>query len=271
MLAPPPDPRPDAARALWEQGRAAWPGLDLPFEHFFVWLLPRLEPGRDPARLVAPDLFLACACLLGVPGAADSFVARYQEANVRQARQVAGDTDAAELVQEAAVRLLVPGPDGSPPRLAQYSGRGPLSAWLRMTLLRRALNLRRDQRPSADLGDLPDLVSAHDVELSAVRRRYGHQMREIFAEAAAATPADERMLLRMHYALGSTLDELALVFRTSRSSVHRRIEAARAQMLTRIADGVRTRLGIDTQDRASLLRVFQSDLRETLAVVLREP
>lgn len=264
------DPRAEAVAALWARGRESWPALALDGARFADWLLPRLEPGQDPSRLMAADLYLAAACLLDVPGAAAAFVERYHAESERHARRVAGDTEAAELAQDVAVRVLLPGPDGSPPRLSQYTGRGPLGVWLRMTLVRRALNTTRTSGRHMPLEDAPELARSHDVERSVVRRRYRKEMGEIFREAAALMTRDERTLLRLHYLDGVTLDELATLYRTSRSTVHRRVEAARAAVMSQISALTAARLGIAPDDRASLIRVFQSDLRETLAFVVRD-
>ena len=63
-----------------------------------------------------------------------------------------------ELKQRVRVRLLV-AEAGEVPRIAKYSGRGPLRAWLRVTATRVALDMRRAERPRTSDTQLADLWS----------------------------------------------------------------------------------------------------------------
>lgn len=266
------DGREGALQALWRAGHGAWPTLGLDVEAFVAWVGPRLDPDLDPAHLVAADLFLTAACLLRVPGAAEAFVQGPLAQAERHIVSIVKTPEArAELMQEIATLLLTPGADGAEPRLAQFSGRGPLTVWLRMTVTRRALNLGRGKTRLVDYDEVAfDRVADSDPELSTLRRRHKGEIAAIFREATAATPREDRMLLRLHYVQGSTLNELAALFRTSRSSLHRRIDAIRADLMQRIGVLVRQRLRIDTAEQASMLRLFQSDLRDNLRAILAD-
>lgn len=264
------DGREGALRALWQSGRSAWPTLGLDVEAFIAWVGPRLDPDLDPGHLVAADLFLASACLLRVPGAAQAFVQGPLAQAERHIVSIVKAPEArAELMQEIAALLLTPGADGAEPRLAQFSGRGPLAVWLRMTVTRRALNLGRGKTRLVDFDEVAfERVADSDPELSTLRRRHKSEIAAIFREATAATPREDRMLLRLHYVQGSTLTELAALFRTSRSSLHRRIDAIRDDLMKRIGLLVRQRLRIDPSQQGSMLRLFQSDLRDNLRLLL---
>src|SRR5262245_8643083 len=62
-------------RAMTEQGRSAWHSLGVPPELFAAYVAERLPPGQDTdvagalRALHAADLYLACACAHGLPGA----------------------------------------------------------------------------------------------------------------------------------------------------------------------------------------------------------
>lgn len=267
------DPARDSGlRAVWDLGRAAWPNLELDAERFIAWLGPRIEPTQEPAQLVAADLFLAIACLLRVPGAVETFVQGPLAATERHVASIIKTPEArAELLQDLSVLLLAPGANGAEPRLAQYSGRGPLAVWLRMTATRRALNLGRGKTRHVDFDEVAfERIADADPELSTLRRRHKQEIADIFREAALATPREDRMLLRLHYVQGSTMNELATLFRTSRSTLHRRIDAIRDDLMKRIAGLVRQRMRIDTSQQGSMLRLFQSDLRDNLRLLLGE-
>lgn len=262
--------RESGLRAAWEVGRAAWPALELDADRFLAWIGPRLDSALDPAQLVAADLYLATACVLRVAGAAEAFVKGPLAATERHVASIVKSSEArAELLQDLSVLLLAPGVDGSEPRLAQYSGRGPLAVWLRMTATRRALNLGRGKTKHIEFDEVAfERVADADPELSTLRRRHKQEIGAIFREATLATPREDRILLRLHYVQGSTMNELATLFRTSRSSLHRRIDAIRDDLMKRIAILVRQRLRIDTSQQDSMLRLFQSDLRDNLRQLL---
>lgn len=263
--------REDAARALWEAGRQAWPELALPLDLFTEWLLERTPPELDPAGLVGADLYLVCACLQGVPGAADRFVSDPLSRAARRASGVANAEDLADVVQELALQMLTRGPDGSPPKLAQYSGRGALFVWLRMAVTRRALNAGRGTGRVVSFEQIEwDQAGPHNPELSALRRLTRVEVGEVFAAATAATPPEDRALLRLHYVEGSTLSELAALHRTSRSSMHRRIDAAREALFERVRAALSATGSVSETQCRSMLLMMQSDFRLQIGRLLQE-
>ncbi|MFO0744612.1 MAG: sigma-70 family RNA polymerase sigma factor [Myxococcota bacterium] len=259
-------------RALWESGRSAWPKLALTYDAFAAWLAPRLPAEQDPSALVGADLYLVAACLTQVPGAVEAFVEGPLAVAGRHADRIVKTPEArGELVQALVVQLLTAGADGAEPRLAQYSGRGALAVWLRMTVTRRALNTGRVKAKTVELEEAAfDREADHNPELSVLRRRHKDEISAIFREATLATSREDRTLLRLHYMEGSTLNELAALFKTSRSSMHRRIETVREQLMARIAELVRQRMRVSVSQQGSMLRIFQSDLRENLGQLLRD-
>lgn len=255
---------------LWAAGREAWPSLPLAEDTFTEWLLDRLDADTDPASLVGPDLFLVCGCLTGLPGAADAFVSGPLARAARQATRMTDREAVADLLQDLALQMLTPAPDGAPPKLAQYSGRGALLVWLRMAVTRRALNAGRGAGRTVSFDQIDwDKAGTHDPERSALRRIDAAEVASIFAAAAEATPAEDRTLLRLHYLHGSTLTELAALHHTSRSAIHRRVEAAREAMWGRVRDGLRARLSTSDSECRSLMLLFQSQFRDHLGGVLR--
>src|SRR5258707_523953 len=64
--------------AFTQTTRAAWPGLSLGDEAFVAHVAARLSSGPGALeRLCGADLFLACACIHGIPGAIAACEARY--------------------------------------------------------------------------------------------------------------------------------------------------------------------------------------------------
>lgn len=270
MSLAPDSPRAARLQLLFAAGRTAWPALALDEPTFVAWATAAV-PDVPNEQLNPADIFLVAACLLDVPGAARAFVEGPLAAAEPSVQRILTDPDArAELMQELAVHLLTPGPSADP-RLGQYDGRAPLRAWLRMTAARRALNKGRGKTKVVAFDAVAfDQASDHDPEMSMLRRVHRDDIGAIFAEAIAVIPDADRALLRLHYVQGSTLAELAALQRTSRSSLHRQLEAVRDALFARIQVLVRQRLQLSTSQQGSMLRIFQSDMRDALGRFLRD-
>ena len=160
--------------ALVEQGRAAWPELALPAPLFVRHLARHAGRGGSPSslrELCVEDLYLACACAHGAPGAAVAFE-RHQLARVSGflSRMAAAPDLVDEVKQELRIKLLVPAP-GAAPKIAEYSGRGALASWLRVVALRTAIDLRRrhdEGLPPPEPRDVSDDDRAALADLAAV-------------------------------------------------------------------------------------------------------
>lgn len=266
-------PRAAVLEALWERGRQAWPNLALTREAFVSWADARLAAEADVERLVAEDLFLVAACLHGVPGAMRAFV-EGPLAKVEQAitRILPDPARRADLMQDLAIHLVAPDEGGEDDvRLARYDGRAPLRPWLRVMAVRRATSKVRNKSRETDLEEATlDAASAADPELSVLRRIHREDIRAIFRDAIAEVAPEDQTLLQLHYVQGSTLNELAVIRRTSRSSLHRHFESVRDALFTRIHKLVRERMHLGKSQHASMLRIFRSDLKDALGDLLRE-
>jgi RNA polymerase sigma-70 factor (ECF subfamily) len=130
---------------LWERGRAAFPDLALDVAALSRYLDARAPPDADLAAwlgaLRAADVYLASACVEGIPGALRAFEAAYLtqvDSYLRSLRPTA------ELVADTKQMLLVKlfvAEGGRPPKVHQYSGRGSLQGWVRVVALSTALDL----------------------------------------------------------------------------------------------------------------------------------
>jgi RNA polymerase sigma-70 factor, ECF subfamily len=267
----------EPARALWSRGRAAWPSFELPFEVFAEHLSSRLGDALDPEiamRLCAEDLYLALACARGVTWAVTMFEDRFSATIDRAVGRVATSPAAAEeLRQVVLVRLLVPERLGEEPRIAQYSGRGSLAAWVSIAAGRSTLNARRAlESPTGTVEELladRALADEEVPELALIRKRYQSAFVAALRQALAELDRDHRSLLRLHYVDRLTMDALASLFRVSRAGAHRRLATAREDMFQRTCGLLRKQLQIDTAELSSLLRLVRSDLDISLHGLLR--
>src|SRR6266852_1711679 len=174
-----------ALRAFDATGRAAWPGIVLSAESFVAHAAAHLGSEADPvsalAMLHAGDLFLACACARGAPGALAAFerafLARVPRLVARIDPSAAFADDVAQEIREA---FLLPGSDGRT-RIEGYSGRGSLANYLRVIALRIALRLHRE-RGQAPIGEGPQQLESSrlaDPEFDYLKIRY----RQIYEDA----------------------------------------------------------------------------------------
>ena len=263
-------------RSLTERGRAAWPELALAPERFAVHVRGHLAGASDPIAagrsLNAPDLYLACACLHRVLGAIEAFEAQYLK---HLPALLAGSPEALPLVDELAQVLrekLLVGTAESPPRIAQYQGRGALLRWLQVVALHTAIKLLTAQGGSAPRSDpqrLIDLLGTEDPEMEYLKTHYLAEVKRAFEEAFAELTAEQRNLLRARLLDGLTIDDLAGVFHIHRATAARRVERTLNALLDGVKRSLRRHLALPPGDLDSLLRLVQSRLDLSLDRLLR--
>src|SRR5437762_6505315 len=87
-------------RQIWDEARAIWPDVPLPYARFSEYLSERVPRGTDLAQTLADthgaDLYLACACAAGEPAALAAFERKYLpqvEAHLRGRNLMPESTD----------------------------------------------------------------------------------------------------------------------------------------------------------------------------------
>lgn len=248
---------------------AIWPDVDVDDEAFVAHLGARVDAplAAGLAALNTDDLYLACACRLGVKPA----LVHFERIALVPAATALRDADMPleELVQQLRVKLLVADGD-EPPRIEQYGGRGSLRGWTRIAVLRTIKDQRRTRArsaaamplvrdPSDALADdlLADPSGLVDPELERVRAQYGAAFRTAFATAVHSLCAEARRLLRQHHLHGLTLDALAQIYRAHRVTIARRLAKARAELLEQ------TQLALVAQ-----LRVDRAEVDQAVGLIL---
>jgi RNA polymerase sigma-70 factor (ECF subfamily) len=258
---------PESARASYEAGRAAWPGLELPAEVHERYLA-RVEAG-EAAIAHAADLYLACACLSG----AEAAVAALDERMLSQVPAWVARIDrsapfAGEVRQVARERLFVAG-EGRTPKIGEYAARGPLAAWLRMVVLRIALDLVRARRNDADADSAEqELLASSNPELELIRQRYAGEFREAFTFALAALEARDRTLLKLHLVDGLNIDAIGRIYGVHRATVARWIAASRESLAEETRRRLQERLRVDAGELDSLFRAVRSQMDVSIRGIL---
>lgn len=217
------------------------------------------------------DLWLAHACASGDARSIRTFTARY-EGDVRRAlrgvRVAAMDVD--DLAQEMARRMFA----GPNPKIAEYSGRGDLRAWVRIVAMRLALDFVRvkkgTERPAGDDPRLAALqASAEDVPDQAYfRRRYRKEVSEAITRAARELDVEVRNALHEHYVRGLTVDQIAAIHGIHRATAARRVQRAREMLVACVRQILDRDHGLRGKDLASVMGLIRSQLYLTMDRVL---
>lgn len=173
-----------------------------------------------------------------------------------------------EVNQRVRVRLLV-AVGGNPARIATYSGRGSLSAWLKVIATRIALDIKRADRPGDSDSVLAELASGEpDPELRCLKVQYRSEFREALTEALANLPDRDRTVLRLHFVEGLRLAEIASLYDVHESTVSRWVKNAGAAAMDSTRNRLTERLSLSTATFDSLARALQSQLDLSITAVL---
>src|SRR5262249_43127912 len=157
------------------------------------------------------DMYLACACALGVGAALAAFESRYADA-IRTAVASVEPSHAfvQDVSQATCARLLVHTAEG-PGKIASYAGRATLRAWLSAIGTGDAISQRRrkSEKPHAAFEEARDpRVAGGGPELEYLRGRYAGEFEDAVHVAIERLPAKQRMLLRLHFVDRMTVDKL---------------------------------------------------------------
>jgi RNA polymerase sigma-70 factor (ECF subfamily) len=261
---------------LFDAAHAAWPSLRVDRADFLAYAEART--GEDE-HLFVEDLYLAYACAQKSPVALAAFERHYMpevRAALVGARHRSMPLD--ELEQLVRTKLFV----GDSPKIAQYSGRGPLGGWVRVVALRTAVSYFRSSRrtqvpPSAyarvglEAGEVLELADQSFPELEFLRRAHEKDLRACLESGLASMSPRDRRILHQHFVQGLTIDRLGDIYGVHRSTAARWVVNARALACERAQEHLAARLGVERSDLESLLGQLRDRLDMSLRRLLEEP
>lgn len=262
---------PDELDQALARARRAWPSLMLDDERYLLHLAERLSPLTVSTLQQAhlEDLYLACACLHRVPRALELF----EETVLPRIDTVVRRYDADphfvdEVRQTLRQRLFMP-----PERIAEYSGRGPLVAWLRTAAARTALNQlgpqQRERRAQTDeLEALP--FGAPDPALLLLQGRHHGAFRAAFRAALSELSVRDRNALKLNALDGVSLEKLGAMYGTDKSTVSRWLARAQNMLLEQTRLHLAAELALSSSQVESLIQALQSQLAPSLLNLLNE-
>jgi RNA polymerase sigma-70 factor (ECF subfamily) len=252
---------------LYQTARAAWPKVELDAPRFIAWARERAD---DADGVHAADLYLACACAQGEPRALAEFEKRYlSEVPSYLARMDVSRATVDEVQQRLREKLLI----GTPPRIADYSGRGPLGGWMRVVAIRTALDLARAEKPHAPLdedGPLALASPAPDPELDYIKTRYRKEFKTAFQAALSQLEKRERNVLKLHFIDGLGIDEIGAFYRVHRATVARWLARVRQILLEQTRKALAEKLRLGESELESLMALVQSQLEVSIKRYLKK-
>jgi RNA polymerase sigma-70 factor, ECF subfamily len=260
--------------SLYARGRVANPRL-IVSEQSFARHLARCANERKDASLTkvaVEDLYLACACVERVRGAAAVFEQRFGRVIRRAVSRVLATADERqEAEQRAWQHLLVDFTDG-PPRLAQYFGQGPLEKWVSVAAMRVAISFGRTESAERRLREKA-IAEASGVDPEQLFMK--GELRTAFEDAVAAAlgrlSARERLVLKLYLVSGMTLDAIGKSLGVTRQAVAKTLARARETVVGEVETAVQHSLKISKEDLASILRFVASQLDVSISRVLAKP
>jgi RNA polymerase sigma-70 factor (ECF subfamily) len=268
-----------ALAALAESAKGEFPHLPVSaaelVEHAARQMPADVPAERIPAAidaLHAADLLLAFACARGVPAALAIFDERHLAAGPLSAAVARIDRSPAfadEVRQQLREKLLL-GAGGRPPRIAEYTGRGALSSWVRVVAMRAALDLRPTAAQLAEGAAVEETAATTtEPELRYLKDRYGKPFQEAVAAAFASLDDEQCNLLRLQLVDGLRTAQIAALFHVDRSTIKRRLSACRDRLLSETQRLLREKLGLSPAEFASLAGLVQSQLQLSVERLLK--
>lgn len=262
-----------ALAAYVEAARAVWPefGLD-PFD-FVRYVAERAADGQVPPLRHAADLWLACACVQGVPSACTCFLREHEPLMNRiMSRRGAASDMAADVRQALAERLLVGDPAaGRHAKIGDYKGQGALRHWVATAVAttlaseQRAAGRRREKSEAA-ADDA--LLGQADPELDYLKQRYAAQCHDAITQAVEALCTRDKALLRLHLKERLSIDALGSMYGVDRATAARWLAAARYNLKDQTVQRLRASLRLHAWEGESLLGLVNSQLDVSLLLHL---
>jgi len=249
------------ARA-YETARAPWPGIALDAARLIRHLAKRLPAAsreqpldRVLEALHLSDLYLACACAEGAPGAADALERDYLSrvpGVLRHHRHTPESID--DISQKLREKLVLKA------HISTYTGEGELWSWIKVIAKRTANRETRSDasEPSGLSGLIEQAPASGDLEKDVLKKDLLAELQAALNAAGATLSPEQRDLLMYHYRNKLPEAEIARIYGTSQPTISRRLKGIRETILAQTKRLLRERLDLAESDFDSLIADVQS-------------
>ena len=258
------------------RARSVYPDFVVSAPAFVRFVAQRMPETGDPLALLATlhweELYLSFACLARSPKALAVLEKSYVAEAVAALRRLGlGESQQEDALQRARTKLLTGGADAQP-KLSQYSGQGSLAGWIRVVVVRTALNAQRAERRHAPRDDdaLASRIAGEgaDPEIEVMRARYSETLAEAVAEAFRRLSSEQRNLLRMYVIDRLTVTELGRLHGVDPSTISRWLARIRGKLLEDARGHLLERFGMRPSECESVMRAIRTGLHVTVERLL---
>lgn len=253
----------------WERALARYPNVEidpLSYARHVVERLPKEEEAMAALNgMRLEDLYLASACTLGRAAAISVFDQLLSRLSPSLQRLGFDGPLLQDTLQEVRKHLLIPMP-GAEPLIAQYRGRGPLAAWVKVTAMRVALRLRRMDRREPAFGDPGRQMAAEQIspELGYLKQVYRDAFRRAFARAIQSLSPRQRTLLLQRHVDGLGTAQIGHLHQVNQATASRWLMRVHAELLGATRSELMAQLDVGTPEVESILRLVRSEMDITL-------
>jgi len=256
-------------------GLRAWPHLVVGRTVLADYVRERFAGGDQIGDEVLADIYLACACIHGVPGAISAFMTRCLADIERRTRSFNPSPSFADDVRQKTVETLFLSVGSEPPKIAQYKARVPLVRWVRVVVRRVAMRLASQNGKEAPVSIEDqileaDIVKPNEGETRLLATELKSALRKAFVTALHSLSVADRLLLKMCFAKKLTMTVIARINRVSQPTISRKIEQARCKLIEGTHQELAIALGLNDIDLRSMFRVVRSQVEFSLTRLLAE-
>jgi RNA polymerase sigma-70 factor (ECF subfamily) len=246
----------DALGPAAERAIGAWPELSDASDGFEDHIR-QAEIGPDDLELHGSELYLSYACARGHAAAIRILERRYLAATAKVVARVNSAPDFVDEVHQALLERLLVGPA---PRIGQYAGTGSLTAWLRVSALRLALNQHKAHRNREELlaEAMTEPSAPNDGQTEGPR--YKDAVQAALRAAFGTLTPRQRNVLRLHYLEALNVDQIGALYGVHRATAARWLARAREQIFDYVAAHVQKDLGFTVSEVRSVLLKVRSQL-----------
>ena len=261
-------------RTAFERGGESWPKVELRYEGF-CQRLRQLGHAEDSLPEHVEAVYVCAASALGDDAACRAIEDRHFPSLRPAVARVDGRKDFLdEVLQLLRVHMF----SGSAPKIASYTGRGPLERWLRTAAMRIAFRQKKARAvhvtsmpDSPEVAAAPTVVSRRDDAADRpFREAYTRAFEQALQEAFGELHGRERAVLRLHFAEGMNIDEIGRVYAVHRTTVARWLAASREGLARTVHGRLEAQFGQLTQDEFdSMFRLVYEQLDLSVTALLR--
>jgi RNA polymerase sigma-70 factor (ECF subfamily) len=260
----------DLERALFV-GRQRWPALALDRDVLSAYLRARVPAGAAVSDETLGDLYMACACLANVPGALAAFNGAYLAAAPALTRSYDPSPAFADDVCQKVREALFVAKNGTPAKIAQYDGEGPLARWVAVSVTRAALRLSKSARRESPADDevlASALKWSKDGESVLLKAELREAFKQAFAAALRELSPKHRLALKLNVVRGVNTTAIAKMNNVNQSTISRWIKQAREQILAATRSALAASLKISGGELESVLVAVRSQVDLNLSQLL---